>query len=211
MPMDTSNSFKRSKVSREVLSSSSHDLLSCISSNSSSRDFLKHASHTYSSQLGLLGLDNSKTATTHAESGDWVVVESIVDSGAARSVCPIHFCDSFGTQKPPAGVVEHFKTATGARVPNEGKRTIRSFGDNGAILSTTYSVADIAVPLDSVSQMCDSGSTVIFNKHGGRVIGSNGAVICQFDRKNDTYVRRSWIQKPVANEPHMPTPFVRPS
>ena len=115
MPIDTSNSFKRSKVSHEVLSSSSHDLLSCISSNSSSRDFLKHASHTYSSQLGLLGLDNSKTATTHAESGDWVVVESIVDSGAARSVRPIHFCDSFGTQKPPSGVVEHFKTAAGAR------------------------------------------------------------------------------------------------
>ena len=33
-----------------------------------------------------------------------------------------------------------------------------------------YAVADIAVPLDIVSQMCDAGATVVFNARGGYVI-----------------------------------------
>ena len=112
--------------------------------------------------LDFWGLTKTHTTTQDVECGDWLAVESIVDSGAARSVCPIHFCDNFGTQKPPNGVVEHFKTATGARVPNEGRRTIKACGDDGSVLSTTYSVADIAVPPSIRSAKC---ATVAAQSH----------------------------------------------
>ena len=146
------------------------------------------------------------------ETPHWTAVESIVDSGAARSVCPLHFCDEFGTAKPTPGRDEHFKTATGARIPNEGHRVITSRADDGQILTTSYSVADIAQPLDSVSQMCDSGATVVFDKTGGWVISETGNVLCTITRRNDTYVRRAWVPRvnsatPFADSASLPPPF----
>ena len=148
------------------------------------------------------------------ETPHWTAVESIVDSGAARSVCPLHFCDEFGTTKPTPGRDEHFKTATGARIPNEGHRVITSRADDGQVLTTSYSVADIAQPLDSVSQMCDSGATVVFEKTGGWVLSDTGNVLCTITRRNDTYVRRAWVPR-VQSAPtsvsatNLPPPFGR--
>ena len=74
-------------------------------------------------------------------------------------------------------------------------------------------MADIAQPLDSVSQMCDSGATVIFDKRGGWVLNDTGNVLCTFERRNDTYVRRAWVPKVdstrnVGKSPDLPPPFV---
>ena len=165
--------------------------------------------------LGYVGHDGCKAnqiSRDSLETPHWIAVESIVDSGAARSVCPLHFCDEFGTTKPTPGRGDHFKTATGARIPNEGHRTITAQGDNGQLLTTSYNVADIAQPLDSVSQMCDSGATVVFNKTGGWVLSNTGNVLCTITRRNDTYVRRAWVPK-VRREPsaasstNLPAPF----
>ena len=60
--------------------------------------------------------------------------------------------------------------------------------------SMLYAVADINVALDSVSQMCDKGATVIFQKHGGRVIDGKGTEHT-FDRVGNTYKRRMWIPR----------------
>ena len=157
--------------------------------------------------LGYVGHDGcnaNHVSRETLETPNWTAVESIVDSGAARSVCPLHFCDEFGTTKPTPGRDDHFKTATGARIPNEGHRVITSRTDDGQTLTTSYSVADIAQPLDSVSQMCDAGATVVFDKTGGWALSESGRVLCSFLRRNDTYVRRAWVPRAAA-----PTSVVR--
>ena len=62
-----------------------------------------------------------------------------------------------------------------------------------------YAVADIAVPLDSISQICDGGSVVVFSKKGGYVVNANGARL-DFVRKGDTYRRRTWVRRPRPHE-----------
>ena len=66
--------------------------------------------------------------------------------------------------------------------------------ENSAI-AMRYSVADISVPLDSVSQICDSGAKVTFHRTGGYIEGVDGKR-SHFIRDGDTYVRQVWIKKP---------------
>ena len=72
-----------------------------------------------------------------------------------------------------------------------------------------YAVADIAVPLESVAQICDSGATVTFDKRGGRIDGPNGVIL--FAREGDTYVRKTWIKRggKVDDVNHPVKPFAR--
>ena len=64
--------------------------------------------------------------------------------------------------------------------------------EHGTTLSMKYAVADITVALDSVSQICDSGAKVVFEKHGGYVLTPAGTQI-PFGRKDDTYFRTVWV------------------
>ena len=130
---------------------------------------------------------------------EWVPVDTYMDSGAARSVCPLNFCAEFGTRETESSKRgEHFRTAAGTKIQNEGERVIRGLSNDGDLLSMRYAVADVTVPLDSISQMCDNGATVVFNKHGGYILRRGGRV--DFERRNDSYVRRSWVRRKKPTE-----------
>ena len=57
-----------------------------------------------------------------------------------------------------------------------------------------YAVADIAVALDSVSQICDSGATVVFGKAGGHIEMPDGSRET-FERVGDTYIRTTVVER----------------
>ena len=82
---------------------------------------------------------------------------------------------------------------------NLGQRTVRGYTAESIPVGMRYAVTSVQVPLDSVSQMCDSGSTVTFNKFGGKVTGPDYEF--EFQRKGDTYVRTAWVETPVHSEP----------
>ena len=136
-----------------------------------------------------------------------MVLRSYVDSGAARSVCPKEFAEHLGCAPSPGSLRgECFKTATNKRVPNLGTRTVVGVTDEGKKTSMSYAVAGISVPLDSVSQICDSGAQVLFTKSGGWIISPTATVQIDgstppFKRVNDTYCREVSIDKPVFNRP----------
>ena len=118
-----------------------------------------------------------------------------MDSGAARSVCPVSHCDEFPVVATPDSLNgRQFKTASGARIANQGDRTIRGTDNVGRPLALRYAVADVTTALDSVSQICDAGNSVVFNKWGGFIAGPHGRV--NFDRVDDTYVRTTWVKRP---------------
>ena len=58
----------------------------------------------------------------------------------------------------------------------------------------TYSVADVSVALDSVSQMCDQGANVVFHKTGGWIEKPNGDK-STLRRDGDTYIRDVWVPR----------------
>ena len=124
--------------------------------------------------------------------GGRVALTSYLDSGASRSVCPREFGPQFPCKDLGAGTGTGFRTATNKRVPVIGTREVRGWHDNGQQVAMKYSVADVTVALDSVSQICDTGATVIFEKTGGRIITPGGTTI-PFERIRDTYCRRTWV------------------
>ena len=72
-----------------------------------------------------------------------------------------------------------------------------------------YAVANVTVALDSISQICDTGATVTFTKHGGVIVQPDGNKI-PFQRERDTYTRQVWVTPPEPQEPKQPeTPFPR--
>ena len=131
--------------------------------------------------------------TAPADGKNLVALKSYVDSGAARSVCGLTFGSQFGISDPVgARANETFKTATGKKVPTQGSREISGRTSVGQSISMMYSVANVTAALDSVSQICDTGCRVIFEKSGGRIETPTGKTI-PFERDGDTYVRTVWV------------------
>ena len=131
---------------------------------------------------------------------EWHKVDTFMDSGAARSVCPLTFCDEVPlTPSDGSRAGEQFRTASGTRLLNRGDRVIKGQGPQGELLAMRYAVADVAMALDSVSQICDTGAQVLFTKWGGHILGPAGKV--DFTRVGDTYVRSTWVKRPRKKAP----------
>ena len=132
-----------------------------------------------------------------------------MDSGAARSVCPRGFAEHLGTiESEHSKSGKSFRTATGTAVANEGDRTVTGYTDQGSATSMKYVVANVAAALDSISQICDSGSIVVFERTGGDIKRPDGRQI-PFERHGDTYRRNVWVKNP-AEDPKAETTFSRP-
>ena len=82
---------------------------------------------------------------------------------------------------------------------------IKGADQNGELLAMRYAVADVAMPLDSVSQICDTWAHILFTRWGGLILGPAGRV--DFKRVGDTYVRITWVRRPKKK---IPTPKSKP-
>ena len=71
---------------------------------------------------------------------------------------------------------------------------------NGQSFSMNYAVADITLPLDSVSQICDTGARVVFEKAGGYIENPDGSK-STFCRNGDTYSRQVWVHRDPHRDP----------
>ena len=142
----------------------------------------------------------AQSVVHNANDLEWQKVDTFMDSGAARSVCPLTFCDEVPlTESAGSKAGEQFRTASGTRLLNRGDRVVRGQGPNGELLAMRYAVADVAMALDSVSQICDTGAQVLFTKWGGHILGPAGRV--DFTRVGDTYVRSTWVKRPKKRIP----------
>ena len=133
-------------------------------------------------------------------------LRSYVDSGAARSVCPQTHAAQFPLVEDGKKNGGGFLTATGKRVQPVGGRRVEGINHDGRRMQMNYVVAPVRMPLDSVSQICDTGATVVFTKTGGRIVDASGAVTT-FSREKDAYIREMWVPRDPAR-PGTP-PFTR--
>ena len=56
------------------------------------------------------------------------------------------------------------------------------------------------VPLDFISQIFDSGASVIFTRTGGNINHLDGSVT-KFVRDGDNYMRETWIPRALFTRP----------
>ena len=155
--------------------------------------------------LGLLQTDAQwgKDLAVHsmmavASAPGTVALKSFMDSGAARSVCPMQHGRGFGIKSSARSRAGGgFRTATNKRIPNLGDRTISGVHENGQRIDMTYAVANVRVALDSISQICDAGAQVIFHREGGYILEANGNKI-PFAREDNTYVRTVYVPESSA-------------
>ena len=165
--------------------------------------------HHGDGSLGMMEQDEDGTQTLHAlratlpaEDPEKEVLVSYLDSGASRSVCPTRHGDQFGmhsTRQSRSGT--GFRTATNKRVANLGERVVSGLNEGGQHIDMRYCVANVQSALDSVSQICDTGAEVLFTRTGGEIRHANGVRV-PFERRDNTYVRKTWVSK---------SPFTRPS
>ena len=144
------------------------------------------------------GLNSLSTANNCP---DEEILRSVIDSGAARSVCPIKHGEQFGlhsTAQSRSGA--GFRTATNKRVPNLGSRQVVGINDANQKIGMMYAVANVNVALDSVSQICDSAEGVWFGKTGGYILEADGKKV-PFRRDGDTYIREVRVPKAVQSTP----------
>ena len=133
-------------------------------------------------QLGLLTevppdmQDLQEVAGEHDDDDGWTwtPMTSLLDSGAARSVCPTHFCGHLPAQESAESRRgQLFRTAGGELMQNRGERVVRGYTAEYQPVGMKYAVTDVQVPLDSISQICDGGTTVTFTKTGGNHCRAN--------------------------------------
>ena len=87
------------------------------------------------------------------DAADWTLIETLIDSGAARSVCPTTFCAHVPIRESPASKRgQLFRTAGGELIRNRGDRLIKGVTAEHIPVGMRYAVTDVHVPLDSVSQ-----------------------------------------------------------
>ena len=92
----------------------------------------------------------------------------------------------------------------GATIPNQGKKEVNLAGiaqeneteAEGDVFRSVFQVTRVTRPLMSVSQICDNGHTVLFDKTKGIVRDMKGQIVCVFKRVGGLYLGRFRLKSP---------------
>jgi hypothetical protein len=86
----------------------------------------------------------------------------IVDSGAAESVLPRHWCPQAKLKNGPMKGNTYY-AANGQSVKNERERLVSMVTKEGQWKNMTFQVCDVTRPLASVSKIVEAGHSVVFH------------------------------------------------
>jgi hypothetical protein len=146
-----------------------------------------------------------------------VLIEAVVDSGAADSVAKK---GTFGGKILPSPMSKAGKKYTGpdgTTIPNEGEMAVHFMSDEGHKCGMKWQIANVERPLIAVSHLSSAGNEVSFNKTGGKIVNLNTGKTISFQRKGGVYVLRMWVpgsaEPSVAKAAAVPSskPFRRPA
>ena len=128
------------------------------------------------------------------EEAGWVKIRVIPDSGAIESVAPNDMAPDYSIY-PSAGSQrgQHYVTASGDEIPNEGEQYLPSVSSDGTVSEQRWQMAAVTRPLQSVGALCDSGNRVIFGRGGGVAQNLYTGETTSFVRENGTYIMDLWI------------------
>ena len=89
---------------------------------------------------------------------------------------------------------QHFTSATGEEVPNEGQKVIPVVTEEGRNRKVTWQFAEVQKPLTAVGKICDNDAICVFGKRGGFIRNMANGEMTKFNRKNGIYVLKMWMR-----------------
>lgn len=131
-------------------------------------------------------------------------LEIALDSGAVTHVCSDQ-TEGYASQETMASRSgANCVVGDGATIPNQGRKEINlasteegaSSHVEGDIFKSVFQVTRVTRPLMSVSQICDNGHTVLFDKQNGVVRDLRNNVVCTFRRVGGLYIGKFSLKSP---------------
>jgi hypothetical protein len=141
---------------------------------------------------------------TEKQDQGWVYVKGVVDSGASASVAHPGLCPEYPVN-PSAGSRsgQRFVSASGDVIENLGEQCLDVVTEDGSEGQVLYQSADVARPLNSVTELCDAGGKdgqlVVFSKWGGMIWNPATNRRVPFQREDGVYQLGFWV-KPKKKE-----------
>ena len=134
----------------------------------------------------------------------------IIDSGAAESVLPRHWCPQAKLRNGPMKG-KSYSAANGQTIKNEGERLVSMVTRQGQWKNMTFQVCDVTRPLASVSKIVEAGHSVVFNPsqdpRGSYIQNHTTGEKMWLTQKDGVFV----LETKVAPTMHQTTPsFARP-
>jgi len=138
---------------------------------------------------------------TKPDAEGWVKVKGVMDSGASESVAPPTMCPHYPVRPSPGSMSgQEYVSASEDTIPNLGEQVLDVVMPSGRETQAKYQVADVARPLNAVSEICDAGGPrgqhVVFGRNGGAVINLDTGACTPFEREGGIYCLEFWV-KPV--------------
>ena len=136
---------------------------------------------------------------TKPDNEGWVKIKGVMDSGASESVAPPNMCPHYEI-RPSAGSVagQKYMCASEETIDNLGEQELEVVTENGKESKILYQIADVARPLNAVSEICDAGGPdgqlVIFGKTGGVVYNLATGSQTPFGREEGIYCMDFWVK-----------------
>ena len=127
--------------------------------------------------------------------GEWVKIESVMDSGASAPVAPptmaprVPIRASDGSRRG-----QNYTSASKHKLPNLGEQHLQAVTELGEETSVLFQIADVSRPLVSVSAICEMGNRVIFGRSGGVVQNLATGRETPFHRRNGIYCLSMWLR-----------------
>ena len=124
----------------------------------------------------------------------------ILDSGAGEHVASDKDTPGYSIRESKVSRAgQNFIAAGGHKMPNRGEVALRlkTQGDKGREITTTFQVASVTRPLWSVARICDAGFKVTFDPSGAEIPDTSGKVICRFQRVGNLYKAKLGLNNPM--------------
>ena len=140
---------------------------------------------------GHLSSFSGKACSASGTYPGWTRVNFIIDSGASATTIPKELVGGVKLGDPMG--YHSFKLANGSTVANEGTLVAKAWLLGDELVGMRMSVADIAQPLLSVSQMVSSGNKVVLSPKVSYLETEKGGIHRIFQR-NGVYVLPLWLE-----------------
>ena len=189
--------YSKNKVAKEKREKTEKDIDKVHKENIQGMRQMKKACYLFEKMPMQKGLNKFVGAKPDAEG--WVKVESVMDSGASECVAPPDMCPDYEIV-PSVGseMGQKYVSASDDEIPNLGEKHLDIVTMQGKETKGLYQIADVARPLNAVSEICDAGGDlgqhVVFGKNGGAIINLNTGAQTPFGRKDGIYVMEFWVK-----------------
>ena len=125
----------------------------------------------------------------------WQRVDLVVDSGAAKSACPIGLAPEVDVKESRASLAHmRFNTASGESIAAMGTKTPAFQLNSGAEVSVAFECCGIDKALLSVSAMNDKGHDVVFTARNGAWIGLASGQWERLVRRDGVFLLPVWLR-----------------